>query len=127
MHLLCRNCSSRLSAELELVALSERNQTRGEDFLRRGTIMQEDGSYFQERQGVYIVHTDDVLHVHLTDDSKRLNGCCGLDGCDGPNLQCDVCRAFVATKMTDCWMPHCVVFDVTATMGDWENRIREEF
>jgi hypothetical protein len=77
--------------------------------------MQEDGSYFHGRSGAYIAHIHDVLNVHQTLDSKRLQGCCGLDGCDGPNLQCNICDTYVATKMTDCWQPHCIIFDQTAT------------
>jgi len=77
--------------------------------------MQEDGSYFQGRDGSFLVHPDDLINVNLIAESKRLNGCCGLDGCDGPNLQCAVCGSFVATKMTDCWMAHCAVLEPTAT------------
>ncbi len=115
MHLVCRQCSSRLSSDLQPVSLSERNETMGEEFLHRGTVMQEDGSYFQGRTGEYIVHSEDVVHVQLTSDSKRLAGCCGLDGCDGPNLQCEICETYVATKITDCWRPHCVVFESATT------------
>jgi hypothetical protein len=53
------------------------------------------------------------VNVRLTTDPHRLNGCCGLDGCDGPNLQCENCGTYVATKMTDCWQLHCIVFDPT--------------
>jgi len=77
--------------------------------------MQEDGSYFHGRQGAYIAHIDDVIHTHLTADNRRLNGCCGLDGLDGPNLQCDGCGNYVAVKMTDCWESHCIVFEESAT------------
>jgi hypothetical protein len=87
----------------------------GEEFLLRGTMMQEDGSYFRGKQGAYITHPDDVLHTHLTTELKRISGCCGLDGCGGPNLQCDGCGSYVAVKMTDCWLSHCVVFEVIAT------------
>jgi hypothetical protein len=95
--------------------MSERNEMMGADLLLAGTVMQEDGSYFQGRDGFYIVHPDDLLHVKLTADSARLNGCCGLDGCDGPNLHCETCGTYVATKMTDCWMAHCVVFEPDTT------------
>jgi hypothetical protein len=112
---ICRHCSTRLSNELKLVSLSQRNENMGEDFLLRGTLMRDDGTWIRERGGEYIANTDDVIQTHLTDDPKRLNGCCGLDGCDGPNLQCDRCGAYVATKMTDCWLAHCVFFDKAAT------------
>jgi len=80
--------------------------------------MQEDGTYFHGRVGNYIAHGDDVLRVKLTIDTTRLNGCCGLDGLDGPNLQCDTCGVYVATKITDCWTSHCVVFEPTAVLAE---------
>lgn len=115
MHVECRQCATPLSTELRAVPMSERNETMGVDLLSAGTVMREDGSYFSERDGFYIVHPDDLQHVKLTTDSKRLNGCCGLDGCDGPNLQCEICGTYVATKMTDCWMAHYVVLEPETT------------
>lgn len=41
-----------------------------------------------------------------TTDYRRLNGCCGLDGLDGPNQVCRNCGRYVGTKVTDCWTPH---------------------
>jgi RNA polymerase subunit RPABC4/transcription elongation factor Spt4 len=117
MHLACRQCSTRLTTDLQLVPFIERNETMGEAFLCPGTVMQEDGSYFHGKAGNFIAHIDDTLRLKLTTDSSRLNGCCGLDGCDGPNLQCEVCDTYVATKMTDCWMPHCIVFDPNTTQA----------
>jgi hypothetical protein len=104
-----------LSNDLQLISASERNAADGEDFLPIGTVIQEDGTYFHGRSGEFIVNLGDVVNVHLTTDFHRLNGCCGLDGCDGPNLQCDTCGIYVATKMTDCWQPRCAVFDPTST------------
>ncbi|MFG3256872.1 hypothetical protein [Streptomyces sp. NPDC048172] len=36
---------------------------------------------------------------------RRRNGCCGLDGCDGPNLVCATCGTDLATEESDCWTP----------------------
>jgi hypothetical protein len=115
MHLICRRCSTRLSNELKLVSLSLRNEKMGEEFLQCGVLMKDDSPWISGRGGEYIANIGDVFQTHLTDDAKRLNGCCGLDGCDGPNLKCDGCGAYVATKMTDCWPAHCVFFDKEAT------------
>jgi hypothetical protein len=38
-----------------------------------------------------------------TSDMSRLAGCCGLDGCDGPNMLCRGCHAEVGTMQSDCW------------------------
>ncbi|MGE7078108.1 hypothetical protein ACQKH1_07085 [Staphylococcus capitis] len=48
----------------------------------------------------------DVHGTELTSLLGRRNGCCGLDGCDGPNLVCLVCTAEVATERSDCWPPN---------------------
>jgi hypothetical protein len=115
MHLACRNCTIRLSNDLQPISQSERDEAHGADFLPLGKVIQEDGTYFRGRSGVYVVNLGDVVNVQLTSDSHRLNGCCGLDGCDGPNLQCESCKTYIATKMTDCWQPHCIVFDPATT------------
>ena len=50
--------------------------------------------------GCLVTHPDDVrgLRSHGHD-----NGCCGSDGCDGPNRACARCGAVVGTARTDCW------------------------
>lgn len=40
--------------------------------------------------------------TELTDDDNRTGGCCGLDGCDGPNVICGNCNQYIGTQMTDC-------------------------
>ena len=115
MYVVCKQCSIRLSNDLVQILASERNEVNGADFLPPGKVIQEDGTWFRERSGDYIVNLGDVMNVRLTADFHRLNGCCGLDGLDGPNLQCENCGNYVATKKTDCWQPHCIVFDPTTT------------
>jgi hypothetical protein len=51
----------------------------------------------------------DVRGTELTTLRGRRNGCCGLDGCDGPNRVCRRCAAEVATERSDCWTPQEVV------------------
>ena len=41
--------------------------------------------------------------VEPVTDPRRLNGCCGLDGSDGPNMRCRNCKAEVGTRQSDCW------------------------
>ncbi len=52
--------------------------------------------------GVVIARAD-VRGTRLSPLRGRRNGCCGLDGCDGPNLVCRRCEAEVATERSDCW------------------------
>lgn len=115
MHVTFRHCATRLSNEVHLIPFAQRNDTMGEDFLLPGTALQDDGSYFPERVGAYFVNLQDATNLHLTTDTKRLNGCCELDGCDGPNLLCNNCNSYVATKVSDCWTPHFVIFDLANT------------
>jgi len=56
----------------------------------------------------------DVHGTQLTSLLGRRNGCCGLDGCDGPNRVCRQCTAEVATERSDCWTPQQVVLMPTA-------------
>jgi hypothetical protein len=79
-------------------------------------ITQEDGSYFRAAMGTCIAHVDAVIHVKSTANIRRLSGCYCLDECDGQNLQCDPFGIDVATKFTDSWIPHCVVFDPLQTV-----------
>jgi len=116
MHILCRNCSTPLTNDLIQVPFSGRNDEMGEDFLCLGMVMQEGGSYFCATEGSHYAHIDNVIQTKPTSDTRRCNGCCGLDGCDGPNLQCNICESFVATKFTDCWRSYCVLFDPAETL-----------
>ena len=51
---------------------------------------------------IWMTIRDLLPAVQLTTDHRRLSGCCGLDGCDGPNRVC-TCGAYVGTEMSDCW------------------------
>ncbi|MDH7974425.1 hypothetical protein QH494_19725 [Sphingomonas sp. AR_OL41] len=49
------------------------------------------------------MNPNDLLKtVRNSNLASRLNGCCGLDGCDGPNQLC-VCGAEIGTRLSDCW------------------------
>jgi hypothetical protein len=50
--------------------------------------------------GALVMHPDDAAGLRSTGTD---NGCCGSDGCDGPNRACMNCGAVVATARTDCW------------------------
>jgi hypothetical protein len=61
---------------------------------------------------------DAIEHVDIP---SRLNGCCGLDGCNGPNMRCRVCKTEVGTRQSDCWTP-----DVFIPQPEQTNWIRLE-
>ncbi|MFJ8903350.1 hypothetical protein ACIRG8_31885 [Streptomyces sp. NPDC102359] len=52
-------------------------------------------------RGTYVLRPDDVVHTGPHPDSRRLSGCCGLDGHRGANHVCG-CGAEVAIVCTDC-------------------------
>ena len=64
----------------------------------------------------YWMTTRDLLPaVRVTRDPRRLNGCCGLDGCDGPNREC-ACGAAVGTEMSDCYTSFLFIPEPSATI-----------
>ena len=66
----------------------------------------------------YWVHPEDLTdRVQLTKRKRRLGGCCGLAGLEGPNQLCR-CGAEVGTLRNDCWTPH--VFIPVPTNTGWE-------
>jgi hypothetical protein len=90
MHLVCRQCSTRFTTELQLVPFDTRNEIVEEDLLRPGSLMQAESSfYFDDSVGSFIANIADAQHMKVTSDSGRLSGYCGPGGTNGPNLQCE--------------------------------------
>ena len=58
--------------------------------------------------GDVVVNLADLVGTKHHQDYRRRNGCCGLDGMDGPNLVCPNGHE-VGTEKSDCWMPHAAV------------------
>ncbi|MEJ2001579.1 MAG: hypothetical protein P8X77_09315 [Maritimibacter sp.] len=68
--------------------------------------------------GTWVNLADLSKAVGYTSDQKRMIGCCGLDGCDGPNRICS-CDAEVGTESSDCWTWH--LFVPVAENTSWKN------
>lgn len=66
--------------------------------------------------GAVVIHPADRIESALVDVEDRSGGCCGLDGCDGPNQQCAACGSILGTARTDCWTAKEVRF--------WPDRVR---
>lgn len=62
----------------------------------------------QDGTSPVLVNLADLVGTKHHPDRRRLAGCCGLDGCDGPNLVCADGHE-VGTERSDCWTPHCAV------------------
>ncbi len=53
--------------------------------------------------GCLVLNPGDAICLVAHPDGIRSAGCCGHDGCSGPNRLCSACRAEVATLSDDCW------------------------
>lgn len=127
--LCCKACEARLTPALTLVSskapgIIPPEQEEGKPLTPRGTVFKSwepiershgDQTALLEFAPQYWLNPEDIDEtVRNTRDPHRLNGCCGLDGCDGPNQICG-CGAQIGTLRTDCWTPHLFVPDPTTT------------
>jgi hypothetical protein len=61
------------------------------------------------------INPDDLTEaVRQTKKKRRLQGCCGLDGCNGPNQICR-CGSEIGTRQSDCWTPSVFIPQPEAT------------
>ena len=120
----CRRCRQQLTTDVKLI------EPPPDDRSPEAEPWFEPGVYFIDRERARLARTDhvqpwppkdrpvlnpiDVTGVREHSEPARLNGCCGLDGMDGPNIVCIACGAEVGTKMNDCWTPHEVRLDPDA-------------
>ncbi|MEU3345227.1 hypothetical protein ABZ723_09510 [Streptomyces sp. NPDC006700] len=116
----CANCRQPLTGELKEARPRRDTETRSgrriaPPRMARGTYAISDDA------GLFIVHPDDVPGTVPHPDHRRHNGCCGLDGLDGPNLVCAACGSEVATKQSDCWTEHLVTLTAAAVVGEAES------
>ncbi|MFB6894129.1 hypothetical protein ACFCX4_33015 [Kitasatospora sp. NPDC056327] len=72
------------------------------------------GTYAADPDGGFLLHPDDAPGTAPHPDHRRRNGCCGLDGLDGPNLVCSACGTEVATRQSDCWTPNLIALTAGA-------------
>ena len=67
---------------------------------------------------VWMNLADLLGEARFTPKLERRFGCCGLDGCDGPNRICE-CGEHIGTESSDCWTPRMFIPDPAATQ--WQN------
>ncbi|GAA3624219.1 hypothetical protein ACLIYM_13055 [Streptomyces fenghuangensis] len=111
----CRSCRAEVTAPVREVPLP--HGAKAPCDMPRGQVCPPrlpPGAFAAERFGeagrgargprpVPVLNPGDLRGTRHTDDPARLNGCCGLDGMDGPNLLCARCGAELATESSDCW------------------------
>ncbi|MCX2948142.1 hypothetical protein [Lentzea sp. NEAU-D7] len=112
----CANCEHPLTGDLlqseAFLAVDDLSLPRIADpLVAQGTyVINHDATLF-------ILHPDDVPGTALHPEARRRNGCCGLDGQDGPNVVCAGCGAEVATKESDCWTDNLVALIAAAVVS----------
>jgi len=114
MRLYGRTCNIPVTAELkELSDNSLINEKEGVPYLPQGYYFISDGSYFTDSESKILINCADLVNCVNHPDGKRLNGCCGLDGLDGPNKVC-MNGHEIATEKSDCWIANAVVLENSA-------------
>ena len=117
----CTGCGTALTGELEILSLKDPGVTKPR--LADLTPVCEPGAGYKSyepllrsfdsqrpaklefRPQFWLNPKDVEGTTERTAKAGRLNGCCGLDGCDGPNLVCKKCGAEIGTLQSDCWTP----------------------
>lgn len=117
----CRNCDAALTGEITVLSTKEPEIALPD--LRDGEPVCLAGTVFKSHEPLQRAMTpgrraplefvpqfwanpqDFEASIEKTGDVRRLAGCCGLDGCNGPNMLCRVCHAEVGTMQSDCWTP----------------------
>lgn len=115
MRISCKKCGTTLSKEVALVTSADVLSKEDEnDYVPEGLAFQEDGGFWTAHKDCWCLNKQDAINLTKTTNLHRLNGCCDLDGCDGPNMVCANCGSEVATAKLDCWMPHAMIFETSS-------------
>ncbi|MGV3525070.1 MAG: hypothetical protein ACO1RX_12640 [Candidatus Sericytochromatia bacterium] len=109
--LTCKKCHRILSVPLEPVAANFQPQfIDNQNVIPRGHFWIAHGLENEDLTGHVVIHLEDPLNLKPHPDFRRSVGCCGKDGCDGPNLICP-CKVPVATERSDCWTSFYIHFE----------------
>src|SRR5262249_54570211 len=108
--LCCRQCGIALTTRIRpMPATMVLCEEDDKDHIPPGYFKISDGSFFHVTSGEYLVNLKDMINTRHHPDTRRLNGCCGLDGLDGKNTVCSNGHE-VGVERSDCWMPHAAHF-----------------
>jgi hypothetical protein len=84
----------------------------GEAAVPEGFFALSDDDFWTGSAGCPLVNLADLLGTRHHPDARRNSGCCGRDGCDGPNLLCKRGHE-IGTEKSDCWMANAAVLLAT--------------
>ena len=117
MQFYCAKCHLPITNEIQKVnGLYVLNEEDKEDYLPRGYFIVSNGEYFTGSEGKLLINKADLINCKEHSDSRRLNGCCGLDGMDGINKIC-VNGHEIGTEKSDCWHSHAVIIESEAVFS----------
>ena len=124
--IVCARCGKRLTAAIAETAppAPATEETRGTHQSLPARMTSGTYAVSPEMNG-FVLNPDDVKSTEPHPDPRRRNGCCGLDGLNGPNLVCARCGAEIGTKQSDCWTQQQVVMlpeAVKLITGNWPHR-----
>ncbi len=113
MQLFCRKCDIPVTVLIkELLDITALNEADGKDLIPKGYYILSNGDY-TNTAGKLIINSFDLINCKDHPNGGRLNGCCGLDGQDGPNKVCFNGHE-IGTEFSDCWLAHAFVFETTS-------------
>ncbi|MFJ7950718.1 hypothetical protein ACIQZG_04220 [Lysinibacillus sp. NPDC096418] len=111
MKLICKACNLAISESLsELKDLNLVNKNDGQDYVPKGSYLIQEETDYERIKGSIIINIKDLINSKHHSDRSRLNGCCGLDGCDGMNRVC-LHNHEIGTEYSDCWRVHFVALN----------------
>jgi hypothetical protein len=132
MHLYCAKCGRQLTRDCRPGTVSDYNLECAPDepTVATGIIVDlplDKPEHAAERvqssrvqHGAIVVNPASVLRSLLKSVGVD-HGCCGSDGCDGPNRAC-ICGAVLGTERSDCWTPAEIRFLPDAVIHAPHNR-----
>jgi hypothetical protein len=110
LFLVCIRCGHRLTATIVEVPLPPEVVEEAPSTRQFLPARMPSGTYaVSQETGGFVLNSHDVTGTKLHPDPRRRNGCCRLDGLDGPNLVCSGCAAETGTEQSDCWSQQQVV------------------
>ncbi len=111
----CTACGQILTKPLRFVSADFVPEYEdGQDVVEPGQIWIADDSYATRLTDCYVTNISDVTATKYHPDHRRLNGCCGYNDSEGPNLVCQ-CGVEVGSEMSDCWVPRMSCFSPLVT------------
>jgi hypothetical protein len=105
----CPNCQVALTKPVLPLSLGQTVRLEdGEPAVSEGFFSTSDGQYWSGTEKSPLLNIADLTGTKYHPESRRYGGCCGRDGCDGPNLIC-LNGHEVGTEKSDCWTPHVAI------------------